>query len=56
MLSVLHSPEHTQRFTEFGREEKGEGGDRDDLLGKKESQNGERATKPVITLLSKNGY
>ena len=23
-LSVLHSPEHTKRFTEFGREEKGE--------------------------------
>ena len=27
-LSVLHSPEHTKRFTELGREEKGEGGDR----------------------------
>ena len=23
-LSVLHSPEHTKRFTELGREEKGE--------------------------------
>ena len=55
-LSVLHSLEQAQGFTELGREEKGEGGDRDDLLGKKESQNGERATKPVITLLSKNGY
>ena len=26
-LSVLHSPEHTMRFTELGREEKGERGD-----------------------------
>ena len=25
-LSVLHSPEYTKRFTELGREEKGEGG------------------------------
>ena len=24
-LSVLHSPEHTKRFTELGREEKGGG-------------------------------
>ena len=24
-LSVLHSPEHTKRFTELGREETGEG-------------------------------
>ena len=40
----------------MGREEKGEGGDREDLLEKKESQNGERATKPVVTVLSKNGY
>ena len=55
-LSVLHSPEHTKRFTDVGREEKGEGGDKDDLGEKKESQKGERAIKPVITLLSKNGY
>ena len=27
-LSVLHCLEHTKRFTELGREEKGEGGDR----------------------------
>ena len=26
-LSVFHSPEHTKRFTELGREEKGEEGD-----------------------------
>ena len=49
-LSVLHSPEHTNRFTELGREEKGEGGDRGDLVEKKESPKGERAVKPVILL------
>ena len=41
-LSVLHSLEHPKRFTELGREEKGEGGDRGDLEDKKESQQGER--------------
>ena len=40
----------------MGREEKGEGGDRDDLGEKMESQKGEREIKPVITFLSKNGY
>ena len=55
-LSVLHSPEYTKRFTELGREEKGEGKDRGDLGEKKESQKGERAIKPVIIFLSKNGY
>ena len=40
----------------MGREEKGEGRDRGDLLEKKESQKGKRAIKPVITLLSKYGY
>ena len=54
-LSVLHRLEHTKRFTELGREEKGEGGDRGDLVEKKESQKGERAIKPVISLPSKNG-
>ena len=54
-LSVLHSLEHPKRFTELGSEETGEGGDRGDL-GEKKSQKGERAIKPVITLLSKNGY
>ena len=39
-LSVLHSPEHTKKFTELSREEKGEGGDRGDLGKKKESQKG----------------
>ena len=55
-LSVLHSLEHTKRFTELGREEKGEGLDRGDLVEKKESQKGERAIGPVILLPSKNGY
>jgi len=40
----------------LGREEKGEEGDKNDLGEKKESQKGERAVKPVITFLSKNGY
>ena len=55
-LSVLHRPEHTKRFTELGREEKGEGGDRGDLMEKKESPKEERVVKPVILLPSKNGY
>ena len=55
-LRVLHSPEHTKRFTELDREEKGERGDRDDLVEKKQSQKGERAVKPEISLPSKNGY
>ena len=55
-LSVLHSPEHTTRFTDFGREEKREGGDRGDLVEKKESPKWERAVKPVISLPSKNRY
>ena len=38
----------------MGREEKGEGGDRGNLVEKKESQKGKRTIKPVITLLSKN--
>ena len=55
-LSVLHSPEHTKRFIKLGREEKGEEGDRGDLVEKNESQKGERAISPVILLPSKNGY
>ena len=31
---------HPERFTEFSREEKGEGGDRGDLGKKRESQKG----------------
>ena len=44
------------RFTELGREEKGDGGDRGDLVEKKESRKEERAISPVILLPSKNGY
>ena len=53
MFSTLWN---TQRFTELGRKEKGEGGDRGDLVEKKESPKEERAVKPVILLPSKNGY
>ena len=41
---------------ELGREDKGEGGDRGDLVEKKESPKGERAVKPIILLPRKNGY
>ena len=47
---------NTQRFPELDREEKGEGGDRGDLVERKESPKGERAVKPVISLPSKNRY
>ena len=47
---------NTQKFTMLGKEEKGEGGDRGDLVEKKESPKGERAVKPVISFPSKNGY
>ena len=47
---------HTQRFTELGREEKGERGDRGNLVEKKESPKEEKVVKPVISLSSKNGY
>ena len=40
----------------MGREEKVEGGDRGDLVEKKESPTGKKAVKPVISLPSKNGY
>ena len=40
----------------MAKEEKGEGGDRGNLVEKKESPKGERAVKPVISLPSKNGY
>ena len=51
----LHSLEHTKRFTELGREEKGEAADRGDLVEKKESPKGERAVKPVILFQVKMG-
>ena len=54
-LSVFHRLEHTKRFTELDREEKGEGGDRGDLVEKKEGPKGKRAVKPVISLPNKMG-
>ena len=39
----------------MGREEKGEGADRGDLVEKKESPKGERAVKPVILFSVKMG-
>ena len=50
------APSGTHRFTELGREEKGEGGDRDNLVEKKESPKEERVVKPVILLSGKIGY
>jgi len=55
-LNVIHSTEYPNRFIELGREEKGEGGDRGDLGEKKAHQKRERAIKPSITFLSKNGH
>ena len=49
-------PSGTHRNSELGTEEKGKGGDRGDLVEKKESPKGDRAVKPVILLSSKNGY
>ena len=40
----------------MGREEKREGGDRGDLVDKKESPKGEREIQSIILVLSKNGY
>ena len=45
MFSIIWN---TQRFTELGREEKGEGRDRGHLVEKKESPKEERVLKPVI--------
>ena len=39
----------------MGREEKGEGGDRSNLVEKKESPKEERVVKPVISLSGKMG-
>ena len=44
------------RFTDLGGDEKWEGGDRDDLVEKKESPRGQRAIERVISLPSKHGY
>ena len=49
-------PSGTHRDSELGREEKGEGGDRGNLMERKESPKEERAVKAVISLSSENGY
>ena len=49
-FQVFFKAQNTQRFTELGREDKGEGGDRGDLVEEKESPKGERAIQPVISL------
>ena len=46
---------NTQRFTELGREENGEGGDRGHLVEKKESPKEERVVKVVVLLSGKIG-
>jgi len=53
---VFSTLQNTQRFTDLGREEKEEGGERGDLVEKKESPKRERAVKSVISLPSKNRY
>ena len=47
---------NTQRFTELGREEKGEERDRGHLVEKKESPKEEKVVKVVISLSGKTGY
>ena len=47
---------NTQRFTELGREEKGEERNRGQLVEKKGSPKEERVVKPVISLSGKIGY
>ena len=55
-LKCSPQPRIPKEIHSVGREETGEGRDRGDLKEKKESQKGEWAIKPVVTLLSKNGY
>ena len=43
---------NTQKFTELGRVDRGQGGDTGDLVEKKECPKGERAVKPVISFPS----
>ena len=55
-LMCSPQPRTDKRFTKLCKEKKGEGGNRGDLVEKKESEKGERAIRPVILLPSKNGY
>ena len=47
---------NTQRDSQSWVEKRREREDRGDLVEKRESQKGERAIKPVISLPSKTGY
>ena len=49
-------PPPSEIHRDSGREEKGEEGDRGNLVERKESPKGERAVKPIISLPSKNRY
>jgi len=55
---VFSTIQNTQRDSQSWVEKRRgrEGGDRGDLVEKKESPKGERAVKPVFSLPSKNGY
>ena len=53
---VFSVAQNTDRDSQNWIEKKRRGENRGDLVEKKKSQKGERVIKPVITLLSKNGY
>ena len=56
VFSTVHNTQRDSQSWVKRREEKGEGGDRGNLVEKKESPKGERTIRPVISLPSKNGY
>ena len=49
-------PSGTHRDSQSGYRREGKGGDRGNLVERKEIPKGERVVKPVISLPSKNGY
>jgi len=53
---VFSTVQHTQRDPQSRVEEQGDGGDRGNLVEKKESPKWETAVKPVVLLLSKLEY
>jgi len=53
---VFSTAWNTQRDSQSWVEKRREREDRGDLVEKRESQKGERAIKPVISLPSKTGY
>ena len=54
-LSFLHGPDHPKKFTAISREERGREEIQVIWRGKRRVK-GEKAVKPVITLLSKSVY